>query len=332
MYSGNDNAFAQEEENCSIKKPNFFIIGAPKCGTSAMHEYLRTHPNIFMSNIKEPHYFLQDKENRLFRQSLDEYLKLFQKSSHEHLVIGESSSSYLYSPGAINNIYKFNSDAKIMVMLRNPVEMVYSLHSQLYPGLENEPEFEKAWKLQEPRRKGQNIPENCMAPSLLQYAQVAKYGEQIERLFNIFPREQIKIILYDDFKKSTKTVYEDVLAFLEVPSDGKTEFPVVNPNTMLRSRIAWVLFFRNVQLCITYVTKFKKKMFKKIFKNENYITIPIVLQKILPRIIALNTKNETRKPLPSSFQSELENEFKDDIEKLSLLINKDLSNWCKQKN
>lgn len=307
----------------SEKIPNFFIVGAPKCGTTALYEYLRTHPNIFMPNQKEPHYFTQDYPKRPFKpSSLDEYLKLFQESSHEHLAIGEASTGYLYSPVAINNIYKFNKDAKIIVMLRNPVEMVYSLHSELLLNLnENEPDFEKAWRLQDSRRKGQNIPKCCYKPSLplLQYAKVAKYSAQIERLFNIFPREQIKVILFDDFKKSTRSIYEDVLAFLEVPSDGKTEFPIVNPHTTVHFRLLKYIIRR---INILFIIKFKK-----IIGMENDIIVP----KILTLLSATNGKMEQRKSLSSSFRSELINEFKDDIEKLSLLLNKDLSHWLKQK-
>ncbi|SRR6056297_999156 len=137
----------------SIKKPNFFIIGAPKCGTTSLYYYLKDHPDIFMAEPKEPHYFSTDFSDK-FRKVLtrEDYLNLF-KEAKKYKAVGEGSTEYLYSKEAVPNILKFNSEAKFIVMVRNPIELVISLHQELFVEMnENIEDVEKAWDLQEKRR------------------------------------------------------------------------------------------------------------------------------------------------------------------------------------
>jgi hypothetical protein len=112
-------------------KPNFFIVGAPKCGTTALYEYLQPHPRIFLSRIKEPHYFARDLGSYPRIKTAQEYAGIFAESTSEHLALGEASVYYLRSAVAIPLIREFNPAARLIAMFRNPVDMVYSLHSQL---------------------------------------------------------------------------------------------------------------------------------------------------------------------------------------------------------
>lgn len=294
-------------------EPNFFIVGAPKCGTTALSEYLRTHPSIFISQFKEPHYFAEDFPKYRSVDSLDAYLALFRESTEEHLVVGEASVWYLYSSVAISNIHEFNPHAKIIVMLRNPVDLVYSLHSQLlYTFDENEKDFEVAWRLQASRRMGRNISTICREPSLLQYAQVGRLGAQVERLFGIFSPIQVKAILFDDFTASTSSVYQGVLSFLEVPFDGRTDFPVINENKTHKWR---------------WLGKLLRILPRFLYTYAHSIESLIGIEPIGRKIIEMNRRTMERRPLPLTFRRELLEEFREDVEKLSGLINRDLSSW-----
>ena len=299
----------------SIVKPNFFIVGAPKCGTTALSDYLRTHPHIYVSNPKEPHYFAEDFEQYRLVKSLEEYLGLFQDCQPNNRLVGEASVFYLYSSVALKNIYKFNPQAKIIVMLRNPVELVYSFHSQLlYTADENEKNFEKAWHLQSLRERGNKIPRLCREPSLLQYAAIGKLGEQIDKLLTIFPPEQIKIIWFEDFVKSTDEVYESILNFLEVPIDQKTDFQPINQNKV--HRLEWLGKFTAKPP--VYLTKLAMKA-KKFLGIERL--------GIIEQMRSVNTQKNPRKTLDKNFHLELVEEFREDIKKLSQLHNRDLSHW-----
>src|SRR6056297_3072691 len=140
-------------EKYNIKKPNFFIIGAPKCGTTSMARYLGEHPDIFFSDPKEPNFFNTDFSDEYRKvTNIKDYLKLF-RGADKYKRVGEGSVMYLFSKEAISNILEFNPKAKFIVMTRNEVEMFRSLHLQLLSSLEeNEKDPEKAWRLQKERK------------------------------------------------------------------------------------------------------------------------------------------------------------------------------------
>ena len=215
-----------------MTKPNFFIAGAPRCGTTALYKYLRGHPNIFLPSLKEPHFFAADMRERrsFYTWTTGEYFALFHEVTDNHLAIGEASVFYLYSSKAFQEIYRFNHAAKIIVMLRNPVDLLASLHSQMvYGATERRIDFEKAWR-------ENDLPDGRPCPTIETYRQAGKLGACVERLYSIFPKHQVKIVLLEDFQNSPKEVYEKILRFLGVPSDHRNYFPKINKNKKIRIR------------------------------------------------------------------------------------------------
>ena len=297
-------------------RPNFFIIGAPKCGTTSLSQYLKTHPSIYMSEPKELFYFADDFPAYRQATTEEEYLeKFFQDVTLQHQVVGEASALYLYSSVALKNLYRFNPNAKIIVMLRNPVDMVYSYHSQLlYDGDENEPDFEQAWKLQGSREKGLHISRLCREPRLLQYAEFGKLGQQIEHLLSIFPRKQIHIIWFEEFASSTQLVYQNVLEFLEIPTDNRTEFYKFNANKKHKSSLLGQVTQKTPKFLISAAMKTKQIMG---FSRWG----------IMDAIRNINRDTTARKPLSTDFRAELITEFATDIQQLSCLLDKDLNHW-----
>ncbi|MBE9526403.1 MAG: sulfotransferase domain-containing protein [Proteobacteria bacterium] len=291
-----------------LATPNFFIIGAPKSGTTAMSEYLRTHPNVFFSDPKEPQFFARDFHNKGAIRNLDEYLNLFSAAKPQHYVIAEGSTKYLRSEMAIQKIEEFSLDAHYLVMLRNPVDMAISLHSQvLLNGDENEPDFEKAWRLQFERKNGRYIPLQCDEPMDLQYGYFCKIGEQVQRLFDIVERNRIKVIFFDDFRKNTRHAYDEVLDFLNLDIDDRKNFIIINERrtTVFRS--------------IKYLTRVASRI-KRAFGISKRIG--------LIRFVNRLNSCQTEKPkLSASFNKELRNYFYNDIRKLELVTGSDLSEW-----
>ncbi len=222
-----------------MARPNFFIAGAPKCGTTALFEYLRRHPDIFVPDParKESHYFADDLPGLQRYGPHGDYFRLFDRAQPHHQSIGEASVYYLYSSVALARIRKYDPEARIIAMFRNPLEAVYSYHSQLLHSLnEDVGDFRQAWRLQADRQQGSDIPRTCLEPSVLQYRDVFQFGSQCERLLSYFPAEQVKIVLFDEFVRTTRRVYGEILAFLGVPDDHRVSFPRVNENRQLRSR------------------------------------------------------------------------------------------------
>lgn len=297
-------------------KPNFFVVGAPKCGTTALYEYLRPHPNIFMSKVKEPHFFATDLGSYPFIKTLEDYTKLFAGSTPAQLSVGEASVYYLRSSTAISNIRNFNPDAKIIAMFRNPVDMVYSLHSQLlYWSEETEPDFETAWRLQERRRQGLDLPPTSREPQLVQYAQMGQFGTQTERLLSIFPRQQVKLILFDDFAASPQKVYEDVIDFLGVPRDNRTEFARINDNK--KARMTWLKDF------IRRPPPGLRRAYHRVKETVGAGALGAIKKEIL----TLNTARAERPSLAPALRAELVEAFREEVALLSQILNRDLSHW-----
>jgi len=290
--------------------PNFFIIGAPKCGTTSLYYYLKKHPNIFLSYYKEPYFFATDfpDKARLFSKK-DKYLKECFKGAKNYKIIGEASACYLYSKKAVPNILKLNPEAKFIAMIRNPVDMARSLYFQLKNSLkfrENAKSFKKAWDLQGERRKGKKIPKHCKAPQLLQYGKVCKLGEQIKRLLKTVPNEnQVKIIRLEQIKKEPEKVYRQILDFLDLEYDGRTKFPVHNKSNKVRS----ILIKRIMHIIYIALRPIIKKI-KQITNTEKWN-------------LSCWNKVERKKPsLENNFKKKLENYFKEDQKLLQTILKK----------
>jgi hypothetical protein len=214
--------------------PNLFIVGAPKCGTTALHTYLGQHPEIFMAKEK-----MEGVENNHFATDLipltdpfrsdERYFAMFKDAGGKRIV-GESSVFYMLSKAAARNIYRFNPDSRIIIMLRNPVDMLQSFHAQLvYNRDEDIIDFEAALKAETSRKNGKlKIKEGLRFNERLFYSEVVSYTEQAQRYLCLFPREQVLVIIYDDFSKDTAAVYQETLEFLNVDPTFEINFPIIN--------------------------------------------------------------------------------------------------------
>jgi hypothetical protein len=203
------------------KKVNFFLVGAPKCGTTALVDYLSQHAEIFIPSIKEPHFFCESFPEYRRIKKLDRYHALYNNFKGDYVINGDSSVWYLYSQDSADNIYQYNPDAKIVIMLRNPIEMLPSLHTQLmFSGRENISNFDEAWAACTLRSQGYKIPKNSKEPSHLLYDEVCNYYDQVARYLKRFPRENVKIIFFDDFSESCQSVVQEVFQFLKVSDES----------------------------------------------------------------------------------------------------------------
>jgi hypothetical protein len=302
-----------------IKKPEFFIIGAPKCGTTALSVYLSEHPDIYFSNYKEPNFFNTDfsEKQRIFKDETN-YLKKCFPNSNKKQIAGEGTVLYLYSTEAVPNILHFQPNARFIVMLRNPVDLAFSWHSHHLRWKINEDveDFKTAWNLQDTRKNGKNIPSTCRDPKLIFYKDIALLGEQMKRLLSLVKHEQIKVILYDDFKTNTAEVYRSTLAFLGVKDDNRQSFPIVNSN-MKYSNISLAKSIHLLNRHTLWIARIKQKL--GIPKNYS-------ISRLINRH---NTQIVKRPSLDMDFRKELIQEFKSDIQLLESLTQRDLSTWYK---
>lgn len=209
-----------------IARPNFFIVGAPKCGTTAWAEYLKSHPDVGFARHKEPHFFNTDFPDFRWARNEAEYLELF-KGCEGKKAVGEASVIYLYSAEAAANIARFCPDAKILIFLRDPQDFLTSYHNQLLMNLDEDiRDFNTAWALS--GKRADNPPKTCRDLKFLDYRSVAQFGQQIERYRAHFPSDQIMILKMEEWKSDPRAAYLRVLGFLNLSDDARTEFPVIH--------------------------------------------------------------------------------------------------------
>ncbi len=296
-------------------KPNFFIVGAAKSGTTAMDTYLRRHPEVYMA-AKEPHYFANDLlEAGNPALDWDRYDRLFDGVGNEK-IIGESSVFYLFSQGAAERIKAFSPDAKILIHIRNPVDVIPSHHSQvMYVGGEPLSDIREALAAESDRAQGINMPENFEWKKTLLYLDFVKFSDQIKRFQKYFGPEQIKINIFDDLKQDTRQVFQDTCRFLAIDPDIDVGFEVINANESMRSKRLMDSLVRNPS---PWVSSVAKALFPLSIRN-----------KIKNNIQKLNTSNEKRGALPEDIVQGLKVKLRPEIDKLSELLNRDLSHWHK---
>ncbi|HEY2722930.1 MAG TPA: sulfotransferase [Chitinophagaceae bacterium] len=293
-----------------MSKPNFFIVGAPKCGTTAMNDYLDQHPDIFMAK-KELHYFGKDLKTKM-KISEAGYLEYFKGADQK--IIGDASVWYLFSRTAAREIKDFCPGAKILIMLRNPVDVIHSIHSQhLYDGNEDIEDFEKAIDLDDKRKSGLDLPDSLEFAELPSYKDTALFFEQVKRYIDIFGKSNVRIILYEDFKMNTRHVVGETLEFLGLDSHLPLDYKVINKNR----RIKWFYLHRLIKKPSTA----SRKMFRAIMPVKKF------RHAIMLQLSKWNIKTGQRDEMSNARRDELKSNFSKDIEQLAALINRDLSAW-----
>lgn len=299
-----------------IHKPTFFIVGAPRSGTTSLYEYLKAHPEIYVAPYKEPHFFATDLKPvnpwlaRLRQKK--HYLALFEQVKNEKQ-IGTASVLYLFSKKAAKNIYKFNPNTKIIIMLRSPIEVMHSLYYQLYyGGDENIATFREALLAETARKQGRRLPKTFLImKEFYYYKEIAKFSEQVKRYFDTFKKEQILVIIFEDFKKDPLGVCRRVFEFLKVDPNFVPKLKVANPNQRLISP-----FFRLV------LYKFTKPL--NILGPKAFLA----LRPIYKRLERLILKPVVRPAIDPKLEEELKQEFLPEVKKLSKIISYDVSYWC----
>ena len=293
----------------SKNMPNFLIVGAAKAGTTSLHEYLRQHPEIFMPEWKELSFFIGNPCGLLHRVKNERlYFKVF-ADAKKYKAVGEASTGYLFDEAAAQMIRDKLGLIKIIIILRDPVAMSYSLYNQQ---VRKEGEtcvaFESALAAEEGRRQSENFRQRCYGwHANYYYYHRGLYFEQVKRYLDIFGEERVKIILFDELAEATVNAVKDVYMFLGVDDTFVPDIKVHNPaGGIIRIPKFWEdygLFLK------TYQFLFSKNVFKKI-----------------PHLIR-NIGRKPPRPINPETAHDLRQKFQNDICRLERLIGKDLAAW-----
>ncbi len=224
------------------RAPDFFIVGHPKSGTTALYEMLRCHPQIYMPDSKEPWFFAPELHVRTpprpggTPQTLEDYLALFDAARPDQRA-GEATALYLWSQTAAARIAEVQPAARIIAILREPASFLHSLHLQfLQVYVETESDLRRALELEHERRQGRSIPSHTYWPLALLYSDHVRYVEQLRRYEAVFPREQMLVLIYDDFLRDNEGTVREALRFLQVNESYPIDPRAANPTVRARSQ------------------------------------------------------------------------------------------------
>lgn len=293
------------------------IVGQPKSGTSALAQFLGQHPQICMSLPKEPHYFATDliEESEAFygtRKYFEittehDYAACFMHC-HPGQLRGDASTQYLLSKVAASNIRAVNPDAKIIVMLREPVSFMHSLHTEhLNQTLEDEADFARALEKESVRKSGECIPPRVRCPSYLFYRERARYSSQLARYYAVFPRENLLVMTMEEFRRDNERHYRYALDLLGVDPEYMPSFGVVNASKTPRSR----------RLNHALNTPALKHALFKALGPPRYVALR-------DRVAGLVLKEQPRAELSPVLERELRDEFGAEVKRVSELVGRDL--------
>ena len=285
------------------RRPNLFIVGAPKSGTTSLYEYLTGHPQVFMSPVKEPQYYAPDVKVGSGKYALaypadDARYAAYFADAGDRKWVGEASTHYLYSEQAAGLIHTAEPDARIIVMLRDPIEMLYSLHNEyVSDGVEANTDFAAA-----------------LAASGFDYKAVARYGTHLKRWLALFPRDQIHVIVFDDFSAETPAEFRKVLEFLQIdPTYQPASFDAARKSHRQRAGV------------LRKVTRSRPVHWAA------HDLMPRVLGEARSRNLVwrfrqsrVNRRPYERPPVAQEVQRELHDELRGEVEKASHIVGRDL--------
>jgi len=285
-----------------MRKPNFFIVGHHRSSGTSLEMNLMQHPEIFVVHHKRGFFGFQTDF-----KSENKYLELFKNATNEKLV-GERCADYILCDFSASRLKKYVPDAKILLIIRNPIDVMFSIHSKMYlvETIENISNFEDALNA-EAKRLEENIQFPDKNPPQILYRTVVKYTKQLSRYYKEFGKENVKVVIFDEITKHPEEIYKEIFEFLKVDSSFIPDFQAVNQNRHPRNRLLQSLFKKNQKLS-SIVGKIPGI-------REFYLNINLPVSK--------------RDGINPELQRNLQKELLPEIEELSTLLNKDLTYWCK---
>jgi hypothetical protein len=294
--------------------PDFFIVGHPKSGTSAMYKMLRDRPQIYMP-YKEPSYFVPEiSRHRRYSGGLQDYRKLYAGAEPQQRV-GEATTSYLWSRDAARRIAEVQPDARIVAILREPASFLRSLHLQfIKSNIETEADLRRALELEGLRQEGKALPRHSARPLALVYSEHLRYAEQLRRYHAVFPSEQVLVLIYEEFRADNVATMQKVLRFLDVDDGAPVEPIEANPAVRVRSPRAYELV-------------------RSVYRGRGAVSGPVkgtikalTPQKLRHKAVTLTSRSQLASPRPADEQlmRELRQRFKTEVVAAGEYLGRDL--------
>lgn len=290
--------------------PNFFLIGAPKCGSTTLWELLRQHPEVFLAEVKEPNHFNTDMKllfGEMPFQDPARYRSLFEGA--DATCVGEASVWYLASPAAAQAL---PADAKLIVILRPPADAVRSMYTfSMRLGGERALSLAEALELEPMRARGEELPAGVQVAGSLQYRNTVRYADQLSRYYERFERSQIKVVLLEDLAARPVSVAKEVFEFLGIDPRFDVVETTANATGGIRDSPLAHYFRRH----------------RKVRRAVSTLTPPRVRHAVERGVARIFGSKVPSPRVEASTLEALREEFAPEVERLSELIERDLSHW-----
>ncbi|HEX3422027.1 MAG TPA: sulfotransferase [Sphingomicrobium sp.] len=313
-----------------------FVVGAPRCGTTSLANFLKPHPDVCFPILKEPHFFVQHDLRGLtdteLRNELERgYLARFFPHSASHAELAaDCSVSYLYAPEQLEPALRIWPKSRFIVTLRDPMEMIPSLHQRLVSmGDETLTSFDDAWDAVPDRAAGKRIPPSCIEPRWLRYDQAGLYATYVERLFDTVGSERCLVLLFDDLVADPGGQYRRLMDFLDLPAAEETV-------SFAPRRASYGVRFHWLQRLLKRPPKPLWKLLSGPYqqKRERKLDGEDSKSPGLDRVFAIRkrllhwNRVPARNQLPSlRVQEEIRSQLKPEMDRLGKLIGRDLGHW-----
>jgi hypothetical protein len=304
-------------ERESVRTPNTFIVGAPKCATTSMSQALATHPSVFMSSVKEPHRFGADLPELRIRtlMAARAYVELFRPASDE-IVVAEGSVWTLRSAFAAAEIKDFEPGARIIIMLRDPVAVLASLHGELCrAGVEDILDLRAALDAEGDRRAGRRIPAGVERDGQLLYSEAISFADQVQRFVDAFGRRALHVVIFDDIVSDPTLVMAEVQRFLGL--ERRDDVRLVRSNHGRVVKMATLQRFARQQSRTRSVAR----------RLVPAGARPRIARSVVDSIERVSLSTIPRPAMPADLERELRGHYRKDIERLGAVIDRDLSGW-----
>jgi len=303
-----------------MRKPNLFLVGHPRSGSGQMNGYLAKHPDIWMAK-KELHYFGSDLGYHVPGRTLENYESFFAEAPDVPRV-GEASTWYLFSEDAAREIHDYCPTAGVVMLLRNPISLLHSLHAHfVFRGDEDIADFGAAIAAEDGRADGSIAePPHRIPREALRYSKMVRYAPQVKRYFEVFGRENVHVVINDDFRKDARAVYRGVCRYLGVREDFDGFEGVFDVDKRARNSNRTV-YFRPVQDFLIHPER------QQVLEGVRKSAVP-GYRFSLRAMRRLNIKYVDRAPMDAGLKSELQERYRPHVDELSELLDRDLSHWC----
>lgn len=307
-------------------KPNFFIVGAPKCGTTALYHALLEHPEVYLPRSDSPRTYWISKEPLHFCDDLGigDWIRIGRESDYAALFadagnarrIGEVSALYLMSPNAPHRIREYaGDDCRILITLRPPVDWMRSWHHDcLRYAHETIADFRLALAAEPDREAGRRIAKHCGFSGCLAYRKGARFSEQVARYFEVFGREQVKVVLMEDLAADPAGVLAEIATFLGISPDFPFRLERQNDSHSL-SR------FHHLEFRIA------RKLADRPGLANILRVVPHGVHDAYRKMVVRYFPPLSDKSIEPSLREELVEEFRPEVARLGELLGRDLSHW-----